>query len=210
MLLERERRRVVRYAQRLQPDGLVVGTAGNVSERDGTLVAITPTSVDYADLDPSSIAIVNLLGFRIDGGRAPSSELPMHLAAYRATDARAIVHTHSPFASALAIAGVELPPVHYLAAKLGGNVRVAPYATFGTRELADGVADALDGRNAVLLERHGALTVGDTLAEAYDRALYLEWLAAAFVRASSLAVPERLPDEELARVSVRLGAPLPV
>jgi L-fuculose-phosphate aldolase len=204
VLLERERELVVHYARRLRPDGLVLGTAGNLSVRSGALTAVTPTSVDYDELDPASIAVVNAGGLRVDGALRPSSELPMPLAAYAASDAGAVVHTHSPYATALATAGIELPPVHYLAADLGGRVRVAPYATFGSHELAESVAEGLDGRNAVLLERHGTLTIGETLEQAYARALTLEWLAALFVRASSLAPLRPFDDDELERVAARL------
>jgi L-fuculose-phosphate aldolase len=204
VLLERERELVVRYARRLRPDGLVVGTAGNLSLRSGTLTVVTPTSVDYDELDATSIAVVNEGGLRVDGAFRPSSELPMHLGAYAATGAGAVVHTHSPFATALATAGIELPPIHYLAADLGGRVRVAPYATFGSRQLAESVAEGLEGRNAVLLERHGTLTIGETLEQAYARAVTLEWLAALFVRASSLAPLRPLDDGELERVAARL------
>ena len=204
MLLERERTLVVRYARRLRPDGLAVATAGNLSLRVRGLTAITPTSVDYDDLDPDAIAVVNEIGVPVDGTRRPSSELPMHLAAYEATGAGAVVHTHSPFATALATAGIALPPVHYLAADLGGWVRVAPYATFGSDELAESVAATLAGRTAVLLERHGALTVGETLEQAYGRALALEWLAGVYVRASALGTPVVLDDAELERVSERI------
>ncbi|HKI93601.1 MAG TPA: class II aldolase/adducin family protein [Gaiellaceae bacterium] len=203
MLLERERELVVRFARRLRPDGLAIVTAGNLSLRSRGLTAITPTSVDYDELEAEAIAVVNEIGVPVDGAHRPSSELPMHLAAYGATGAGAVVHTHSPYATALATAGIALPPVHYLAADLGGWVRIAPYATFGSDELAESVATTLAGRTAVLLERHGTLTVGDTLEQAYERALVLEWLATVYVRASALGSPVALDDTELERVSER-------
>ena len=205
MLLHEQRELVVRYARRLRPDGLVVGTAGNLSVRDGALIAITPTSLDYDELDAEAVAVVNAAGMRIDGPFRPSSELPMHLAAYETTGTGAVVHTHAPYATALATAGIELPPVHYLAADLGGTVPVVPYATFGSVELADGVAEALGTRTAVLLERHGTLTVGDTLDRAYTRALTLEWLATLYVRASQLGPLRPFDDDELELVSARLA-----
>jgi len=182
----------------------VVATAGNLSLRSRGLTAITPTSVDYDKLEPETITVVNEVGVPVDGTHRPSSELAMHLAAYGATGAGAVVHTHSPYATVLATAGIALPPVHYLAADLGGWVRIAPYATFGSDELAASVASTLAGRTAVLLERHGTLTVGDTLEQAYERALVLEWLAAVYVRASALGTPMVLDDAELERVSERL------
>ena len=147
MVLGRERRLVVEYAKRLRPDGLVVLTAGNISVRSGDLVAITPASFDYDRLTAERICVCHLDGTVAEGRLAPSSELPMHLAVYRAApEARAVVHTHAAYASALSTVVDELPALHYLIAQLGGPVRVAPYATCGTEELAENVAQALEGR----------------------------------------------------------------
>lgn len=208
MLLERERFDVARAARRLVRDGLVVATAGNVSVRSGRLVAITPTSVEYDEVDAAAVVVVDETGEVVDGALRPSSELAMHLAAYTATGAGAVVHTHSPCATALAVAGLELAPLHAVAVDLGGRVPVAPYATFGTDALAESVAACLPGHPALLLERHGTLTVGSTLAEAYRRALELEWLAELHVRAAALGPLVPLDDEELARIAAR-SAELP-
>ena len=166
MLLEAERTLIVHHAGLLRPDGLVVGTAGNLSIRAGELVAITPSSVDYDELDPGLVCVVGLDGETVEGERSPSSELPMHLAVYHATGAAAIVHTHAPYATTLGTVVDELPAIHYMIAELGGPVRVAPYATFGSDELAGSVMAALDGRSAVLLGSHGTLTIGDSLEQA--------------------------------------------
>ncbi len=206
MLLEVERTLIVRHAGLLRPDGLVVGTAGNLSVRSGDLVAITPTSVDYDKLDPGLICVVGLDGEIVEAEREPSSELPMHLAVYRATDAAAIVHTHAPYATALATVVDELPAIHYMIAELGGPVRVAPYATFGTGELASSAMDALRGRSAVILGSHGTLTFGDSLEHAYSRSVLLEWLATLYYRAALLGEPRLIPTEEIERVADRLRA----
>ena len=142
----------------------------------------------------------------VEAEREPSSELPMHLAVYRATDAAAIVHTHAPYATALATVVDELPAIHYMIAELGGPVRVAPYATFGTGELASSVMDALRGRSAVILGSHGTLTFGDSLEHAYSRSVLLEWLATLYYRAALLGEPRLIPTEEIERVADRLRA----
>jgi L-fuculose-phosphate aldolase len=210
--LAAEREAVVRLAQRLRPDGLVVGTAGNLSARAGDLVAITPSGVDYDRLEPELVCVVDLEGAVVEGELAPSTELPLHLAVHTRAPAGAVVHTHSPAATTVACVEDELPAIHYLIAQLGGPVRVAPYATFGTRALARSVAEGLAGRQAVLLASHGTITVGDTLDAAYANAVLLEWLAALYVRARALGPPRELGEAELAEVARRLegyGAPAP-
>ena len=193
MVLGPERRLVVEYAKRLRPDGLVVLTAGNISVRSGDLVAITPASFDYDGLTAERICVVHLDGTVAEGRLAPSSELPMHLAVYRAApEARAVVHTHAPYASALSTVVDELPALHYLIAQLGGPVRVAPYATCGTEELAENVALALEGRRAALLANHGTIAFGETLEEAYAHTMLLEWLSALYVRSRLLGEPRLL------------------
>jgi L-fuculose-phosphate aldolase len=206
MLLEAERALIVHHAQLLRPDGLVVGTAGNLSIRSGDLVAITPSSVDYEELDPALICVVDSDGAVVEAERPPSSELPMHLAVYAGSEARAIVHTHAPFATALSTVVDELPAIHYAIADLGGPVRVARYVTFGTDELAEAVQEALAGRSAVILGSHGTLTTGDTLEAAYFRSVLLEWLAALYYRARQLGEPRILPLDEIDRVGDRLRA----
>ena len=206
MILEAERELVARYAQRLRPDGLAIGTAGNISSRVGDLVAITPSLVDYDEMNAGLICVVDLDGQPVDVALPPSSELPMHLAVYRGTGAAAIVHTHAQHATTLATVVDELPAIHYVIADLGGPVPVAPYATFGTIELGASAAAALRGRSAVLLESHGTLTVGDSLEQAYSRSILLEWLAALYYRASLLGEPRLIPAAELERVAEKLNA----
>jgi len=204
--IENARRDIVTYAARLRPDGLVTGTSGNLSVRVGDVVAITPTGVDYDDLTPEIIPLIDLAGRPAEGDLLPSSEVPMHLAAYRRTTARAIVHTHSPYATVLSTLVEELPPIHYMLAQLGGRVRVAPYGTYGSEELAQNMIDALDGRGAVILQNHGAITIGDTLAEAYDRSVTLEWLSALYYRARLAGPPNILDDTEIDRVADKLAS----
>jgi L-fuculose-phosphate aldolase len=191
------RAELVAATRRLVADGLCVGTAGNVSVRVDDGVLITPSGLDPARMTEADVVLVGHDGQVRDGSRAPSSELAMHLTVYRTTGARAVVHTHSPFAAALSTTLAELPAIHYLIVQLGGPVRVAGYALFGTEALARELDAALEGRSAILLQNHGAVTIGANLSEAYDRALLLEWLCSLYWHASLVGQPHLLTDAEL-------------
>jgi L-fuculose-phosphate aldolase len=199
-------RELVHTACRTAAEGLVVGTSGNVSVRVGDTVLATPSGVPYDRLGDDDLCAVDLRGRRTAGELVPTSELPLHLAVYRHTDARAVVHTHAVHATAVSTLLPELPAVHYMTAALGGPVRVAPYATYGTPELADAMLTALDGRTACLLQNHGTVAHGDTLAQAYDRTAQLEWMCRLWLTASSVPgrTPSLIPPEELARVGEKL------
>lgn len=183
---------LVTTARRTVADGLVVGTSGNVSARVGDLVLVTPSGVPYDRLTGDDLTAVDLTGRQVRGTLVPTSELPMHLAVYRTTDARAVVHTHAVHATAVSTLVAELPPIHYMAAALGGPVRVAPYATYGTAELAENMLRALAGRSGCLLQNHGTITYGAGLDQAYDRTAQLEWMCRLWLTAS--AVPGRTPS----------------
>ncbi|MEU1127903.1 class II aldolase/adducin family protein, partial [Streptomyces sp. NPDC005899] len=126
---------VVATARRTASEGLVVGTSGNVSARVGDTVLVTPSAVHYDRLGPHDAVGVDLGGRRLFGDLPPTSELPLHLAVYNSTCAAAVVHTHAVHATAVSTLVDEVPLVHYAAAMLGGPVRTAPYARYGTREL---------------------------------------------------------------------------
>ncbi|MFF7240787.1 class II aldolase/adducin family protein [Streptomyces collinus] len=197
---------LVATARRTVADGLVVGTSGNVSARVGDLVLVTPSGVPYDRLTPADITGVDLTGRQVVGTLVPTSELPMHLAVYRTTDARAVVHTHAVHATAVSTLVTELPPVHYMAGALGGVVRVAPYATYGTEELARNMLRALDGRSGCLLRNHGTITHGATLDQAYDRTAQLEWMCRLWLTASSVPglTPSLLTEAHMAEAGARL------
>ncbi|MFG2569453.1 class II aldolase/adducin family protein [Streptomyces sp. NPDC048567] len=182
---------VVAAARRAAAEGLVVGTSGNVSLRVGDTVLVTPSGVPYDRLRPEDLTGVDPEGNQTFGTLAPTSELPLHLAVYRNTDAKAVVHTHAVHATAVSTLVAEVPSVHYAAAMLGGTVRVAPYARYGTPELAANMLTALRDRTGCLLANHGTVTYGATLDEAYDRTAQLEWLCRVWLTAS--AVPGRTP-----------------
>jgi L-fuculose-phosphate aldolase len=199
--LQAAREQLVTYSTRLVDDGLAVGAAGNMSVRVGDTIAITPSGIPYQELSPTDICLVSLDGAELDAPESPSTELPMHLAVYAATDAGAVVHTHSAEVIALSTACTELPAVHYAITGLGGPVRVAAYTRFGSAGLADAAVKALDGRQAAILQNHGAICHGATLARAYDRALLLEWLARVYRLARAYGEPRILTQAELDEVA---------
>jgi L-fuculose-phosphate aldolase len=197
---------LVATARRTVADGLVVGTSGNVSVRVGDTVLVTPTGVPYDRLTPDDVTGVDLSGRQVLGTLRPTSELPMHLALQTTTDARAVVHTHAVHATAVSTLVSELPLIHYMSAALGGPVRVAPYATYGTPELAENMLRALTGRTACLLQNHGTIAYGNTLSEAYDRTAQLEWMSRVWLTASSIPglTPNLLTPEQLTEAGERL------
>jgi L-fuculose-phosphate aldolase len=200
------RAEVAAVCGQLAASGLVVGTAGNVSARDGELVAVSPSGLDYAALTAELVGVHRLDGTPVEAPLAPSSELPLHLAVYAAGEqvgngpVGAIVHTHSPAATATSALVSEVPAIHYQVAAFGGAVAVAPYATYGTDELAGNVVAALAGRSACLLANHGAVTTGPDLATALSRARTLEWVCDVYLRAAAAGEPRLLPPEEIAAV----------
>jgi L-fuculose-phosphate aldolase len=195
-MLEREKERVAAAARRLADEGLVLGTAGNVSERAGELVAVTPTGAILAELEPDQVVVVNVDGSPAEGDLAPTSELELHLGIYRRYGPGAVVHAHSPISTALACVLDELPLIHYQMLALGGAVRVAPYATFGTSELAELTLDALEGRTAALMANHGMVAHGADLDAALERARLLEWASELYWRAAAVGPPRTLRSDQ--------------
>ncbi len=203
-MLESQRERLAAAGRRLAAEGLVTGTAGNVSERHRDLVAISPTGAVLERLEPAQIAVVDLEGRQVEGPVRPTSELALHLTAYRRLGAGAVVHAHPPVSTALACVLDELPAIHYQMVELGGPVRVARYATFGTDELAELTLDALEGRFAVLMANHGTLTYGDGVESAVQRSLLLEWSATLYWRAAAIGTPRSLDEQQLSAVRHQL------
>lgn len=191
------REHVAEAARRLAAHGLVLGTAGNVSERFAPdRVAITPTGACLDGLRGDQVTVVDLEGEWVEGELEPTSELTLHLGVYHRFDAGAVVHTHSPMATALSCAIDEVPVVHYHMLALGGSVRVAPYATFGTPELAEATLAALDGRSAALMANHGAIVYAADAAAAVESSWLLEWACGVYWRASALGPPRVLDAEQ--------------
>ena len=181
--------------------GLNTGTAGNASVRCSRGFLITPSGMAYEDCTPEDMALVAMDG-SWRGPYAPSSEWRIHrdiLAAH--PEAGAILHSHAPFATALACHRHPIPAFHYMIARFGGtDIRCAPYATFGTQALSDGALAALEGRSACLLANHGMLVIGSDLRRALALAVEFESLCAQFWRACQIGTPTLLSDAEMADV----------
>ncbi len=209
MLLEQARDDVVRTCRELAVAGLVAGTSGNVSVRAGELIAVSPSGLDYADLTAGLVGVHRLDGTPVEAPLRPTSEMPLHLAVYAATGAGAIVHTHPVAATALSTLTAELPAIHYQVAMFGGPVPVAPYATYGSEQLARNVAAALGDRTACLMANHGALTTGADLRSALTGTRYLEWLCEVYLRAlaaGQASGPRLLPADEITLVAGQLAS----
>lgn len=193
---------IVATAQTMDRAGLAPNRSGNVSCRfDGGLL-ITPSGVPYPEMCAADIVSLDLAGVVRSGTRTPSSESPFHTAIYRTRpDAEAIVHTHSPQATALACTRRGLPPFHYMIALAGGGIRCAEYATFGTPALAENALRALEGRRAVLLANHGVIAIGADLESAYEVAYEVENMAGQYLRMLAAGLePVLLDDAEMQRV----------
>ena len=200
--LEARRKEVIAVAQALDAAGLVPNKSGNVSCRSAGGFLITPAGVPYRELEPGDLVELAVEGSPPASGRRASSEWRMHAAVYAVRpDAAAIVHTHSPRATALACAGRGIPAFHYMIALAGGDIRCMPYATFGTAELAVTAVQGLAERRATLLGNHGVLAIGSSLKEAQAVALEVENLATEYLAMLAAGLdPVLLSDEELQRV----------
>ena len=201
MRLAEERAAVVEGGRRLAAAGLVIGSSGNLSMRGGDFVAVTPTGMSIAEMEPDDLAVIDLEGAWVEGRYKPTSEVPLHLAIYHATNALAVAHTHAVTSAAVSCTCTELPAIHYNCLQLGGAVRVAPYATYGSAELAANVVTALaGGHNAALMANHGSITYADTMAKACDRLELLEWLCEHYATAVQIGTPSVLTEQQLGDV----------
>jgi L-fuculose-phosphate aldolase len=196
---------IVRAARAMDRAGFAPSKSGNVSARLGAdRFLLTPSGLPYAVMEPGDIVELDLDGAVVSGERKPSSEWRFHASLFRARpDAQAIVHTHSPNATALSCARRGIPAFHYMIALAGGaDIRCAAYATFGSQELADNAVAAIDGRKAVLLANHGVIALGASLDGAYQIAAEVENLAGQYLALLAAGLePVILDDDEMARVA---------
>lgn len=200
-----ERTEVLEAARAIHQSGLVVATSGNASARCSgpggeDLMAVTASGRDYGSMTLDDIVVVDWEGDPVHGEAIPSTESLMHARIYRSRpDVHAVVHTHSVYASALAVAGEPIPPlIDEMVVHLGDTIRVADYAFPGSEELAASVVAALGERNAVLLKSHGAVGVGHTMREALYACQLVERMAHIYVAARALHSSATLPDEVVA------------
>ncbi|MFA9502514.1 class II aldolase/adducin family protein [Natrinema sp. H-ect1] len=204
MILEPERRAVVESAPELAE--LTPGRTGNLSVRDGErgdAFAVTPTGVPYDGFGVEDVPVVGTDSEVRDGRMAPSSEVPMHAAIYRREDVGAIVHTHSPWATTLAVAREPLPPIHYMIVAVGKRVPVAEYAPYGTDELAANIVRAMDEAEATatLVENHGLVVTASDIETALENTHHVESLARLYLQTRAAGLePTTLSDAQLETV----------
>lgn len=207
MILRDARRQVVGRAPDLA--ALTPGRTGNLSVRDGDRFAVTPTGVSYDAFDPEDVPVVDLDGDVVGGEMAPSSEVPMHRHLYRglAGEPGAIVHTHSPWSTAMAVLREPLPPIHYMIVAVGDRVPVAEYAPYGTEALAANVVAAMEGADATatFIENHGLVVVADDLSTAVENVRHVESLARLYLQTTAVGDPAELSSEQLATVRERFA-----
>ncbi len=201
---------VLATARALNATGINRGSAGNVSARCAGGFVITPTGMAYAACTAEDMVEVGADGTVIAAGatpRKPSSEWRFHRDIYAARpEAGAVVHAHSPFATALACQQQGVPAFHYMVARFGGaDVRCAAYATFGTEELSSAVIGALEARCACLMAHHGMVVFGRDLDHALALALELETLCEQYWRVLQLGTPKLLSAAEMTRVVAKFA-----
>ena len=207
MLMQVRRKELISYGKRLVRGNLTKGTGGNLSscDRNLDLMAVTPSGIDYFEIQPEQVVIMKVqTGEIVDGSAIPSSESNMHRIMYKyRQDLNAIIHTHATFASTIACLNMDLPAVHYLVALAGPDVRCAAYASYGTAELARNAYEAMKGRKACLLANHGLLAGGRDLADAYNITEEIEFCCELFYRSKSIGKPVTLSDQEMNKMIIR-------
>lgn len=201
--LETAKEQLIDYGRRLIACRLTTGSGGNLSiylRREDRLL-ITPSGVAYEQITPEDIVVCDGEGQVLESQRRPSSEMGFHLALYRQRpEIRAVVHTHSVYATTLACMHREIPPVHYLVGFSGTKVPLAPYATFGTTALAKAIARTIGDFNAVLLANHGLVTIGEDLPTAFNVAEEIELVAHIYYQTLVAGAPKLLSADQMDEV----------
>ncbi|SHJ42733.1 L-fuculose-phosphate aldolase [Parasporobacterium paucivorans] len=203
MLMEKERTELVDGGIIMLEKGFTKGTSGNLSiyNRELQLMAITPSGMDYRELKPEDMVVMNLQGTVVEGERKPSSEYMLHAILYENRwDLNSVVHAHTVSSTTIACLREDLPAVTYMLAVAGKSVKCAKYATFGTRELALNALEAMQDNNAVLLANHGVVTGGESMKKALDILEQVEYAAELYYRTRCIGQPEVIEDEEMTRI----------
>jgi L-fuculose-phosphate aldolase len=196
-MYEEKKKELLDLCLQMVENDLVIGSSGNASLRVDEHVVISPSSVHYTEMAIEDMVVVDMNGDVIEGTRNPSIEMPMHLEIYAARDkALAIVHTHSIYASAMAVIQEPLPPIlDEIIPKLGATIRVSSYAMPGTKDLAKNVVEVLESRSAALIANHGAVCYAKTLKEALFLSIILERACKIYMTAKCAGKVNELPEE---------------
>jgi len=196
-LYEKEKKELLDICLEMIKHDLVIGSSGNASIRIGDHVVISPSSVHYTEMTVDDVVVIDMEGNELEGTRNPSVEKPMHLEIYRTrNDAQAIVHTHSLYASAMAILHEPLPPIlDEFVSKLGAGIRVSKYAMPGTKQLGKNVVEVLEERSAALIANHGAVCCAKTLKDALFLSILLERVCKIYMTAKQVGKPIELPED---------------
>lgn len=207
MLLEELRYEVCRLHAELTRNNLVAWTSGNVSGRDQTsdLVVIKPSGIQYRDLTPENMVVINLEGNVVEGNYKPSSDTFAHVYVYRhRPDVHGVVHTHSTFATAWAAVGKPIPPVlTAVCDEFGGPIPVGNYAQIGGDEIGQEIIRSIGSSPAILMKNHGVFTIGKTPEAAVKAAVMVEDVARTIYYALALGTPQEIPEEEIRRAHQR-------
>jgi L-fuculose-phosphate aldolase len=206
MMARSQKEQLVKFARKLITNRLTTGSGGNISiiDRKNDVMAITPSGMDYFEMTCEDIVLCDRRGHVIEGHCSPSSEMAFHQQLYdHRPDIGSVVHTHSVYATTLACLQREIPAVHYLVGFSGHKVPLAPYATFGTPELARSITSTIGQHNAVLLAHHGLVAVGKDLPTAFTVAEEIEFVARVYYQALSVGNPEVLSAEQMEEVLIK-------
>ena len=206
MLMKEARDQLIAYGKKLVETNLTKGTGGNLSifDREAGHMAITPSGIDFFEIQPEDIVIMTLDGDIVEGERTPSSEWVMHKIFYEnREDIDAMIHAHTMYATVMATLRWDLPPSHYMVAVAGKNVRVADYATYGTPELAENAYEAMKDRRAVLLANHGIIAGAQDLLNAFNIVEEVEYCSEVHIKAKSVGEPVILDDAEMTHMLER-------
>lgn len=209
MTTQEMRRAVCAWAKQCCAEKLFAGTSGNLSvyDRKRDLIVITPTSVPYENMAPEDMAVLRPDGEVLEGKYRPSSEWRMHAAVYRdKPEVSALIHTHSPYATAFAVNNRNIPVILIeMVVFLGGDVPLAGYATPGTKGVGDEAVKVLGDRGGCLLANHGVLAVGNSLEQAHLRAVYIEDAAKIYSIALSNGPVVTMSGEQIAEMKAAMG-----